>query len=150
MILPGIGASGVGAVVSSGSGSGGGVGGVTLTNHSIVNSRATAPRDCAFQLNTSGVAEKEKDGTVTTLETWLLAGVSSDYDAMAHVTSGALTGGSATDAWLNLGTTRSWETTDSIEDGVPVTADLTVSIRQAAAPFTVLATASISLYASAN
>lgn len=149
MILPGIGATGVGAVIASGGGSGGGVGGVAITDRPLVAVGVGAPQKATYRLNTSGVAEKGKNATFTTLETWLLTGASSDYDALAHDNLSTITGGSALDTWLNLGTTRSWELSDVSAGDGGETGEIAVSIRQAVSPFTVLATATISLYAEA-
>lgn len=146
MILPGVGASGVGAVVASGSGSGGGVGSVALTDQSIVATGSGATQTATYQVNTSGVVERGINGTYNTLETWLLSGAAADYDVQATLVDGSVTG-SATGSWLNLGTTRTWSRADPTANGVANTATLYIEIRQAVSPFTVLASANVDLYA---
>ena len=147
MILPGIGASGVGAVVASGSGSGGGVGSVSITDQTIIKTGAGLPQKVTYRLNTSGIVEKGLNAAFTTLETWLLTGASAAYDVKINDPAIALTGGSAAEVWLNLAVTRSWEYSAPGGGDPGVYVYTTVSIRQAVSPFTVLDTASITLYA---
>lgn len=143
MILPGIGQSGVGAVVSSGSGSGGGVGSVSITDQNIIEG-GVGVRTCTYRLNTSGAVQRDKTGSVATLETWLLSGASSDYDARVTIISGSFFSGTA-GAWLNLGSTRDWTIRRAV-GGTFAETIFTVEIRQAAAPNTVLDSATIDLY----
>lgn len=145
MSLPGL-VPGLGAVVAAGSGSGGGGGSVSITNQTV-NSFGLGSQTASYRLNTSGAVERGLNAVYNTLETWLLSGSSSDYEARVTETGGAgLTGGSATNTWLGLGTTREWELTE-ITSGWSSVTNFDVEIRLAAPPNTVLDTASIELNA---
>lgn len=146
MILPGIGATGVGAVVASGGGSGGGVGSVSISDQSIIK-YSIPPTTASYRLTSTGNAQKGKNGTFTTLETWLLSGVGGDYDAYVTVTGAALFSGTV-GSWVNLASTQTWTLEETIS-GVDTSTTLDVQIRQAVSPFTVLDTASIFLLAGA-
>lgn len=142
MILPGLGAT-IGAVAASGGGS---VGNVAITDQYLALVGSGATQTITYQLNTSGVVERGRNGVYNTLQTWLLVGAAADYDARATVTTGSVTG-SATASWLNLGTTLNWSKADAIANGEPQDAQIYVEIRLAAAPNTVLTAATINLYA---
>jgi hypothetical protein len=72
---------------------------------------------------------------------WLLIGTNTDYECRATITSGGLTGGDSTGAWLSLGTTRMWyvHATNTV-----VTCTLTIEIRRAS-DGVVLDTATVTL-----
>lgn len=141
MSLPGIMNAGMFAAASaSGSGS------VALTDQTIT-ALGSGTQVASYRVNTSGVVERGRNGVYNTLETWRLAGSSSDYEVMVTETGGAgITGGSALSTWLGLGTTREWELTETVSGASPQTF-FTVEIRLAAPPNTVLATAAIQLNA---
>lgn len=141
MSLPGL-VPGLGAVVAAGSGSGGGGGSVSITNQTV-NSLGAGSQTVSYRLNSTGAVQRGRNGTYNTLETWLLSGSASDYEARVTETGGAgLTGGSATNTWLGLGTTREWELTET-SSGASAVTYFDVEIRLAAPPNTVLDTASI-------
>lgn len=98
-----------------------------------------------YRLNTSGIVEQETHTVSTTLETWLLVGSASDYEARATVNSGALAGvgNSATGSWLGLGSSRQWGVGVNGDIG---SADLTIEIRNASSG-DVLASAVVTLVA---
>ena len=60
-----------------------------------------------YRLNTSGIAERRQFVTYSTLETWRLSGVSSDFEARVTVLSGALTSGTI-NTWVSLGSSQEW------------------------------------------
>lgn len=145
MSLPGI-IPCLGAQVASGSGSGGGVGAVSITNQSL-SAIGSSAQTVGYRLNTSGAAERNRNASYNTLETWLLTGASSDYEAYAFDNgSSASISGSALNTWLGLGTSREWTITQTLSGG-STDASISISIRQAAPPNSVLATATIYLTA---
>lgn len=77
--------------------------------------------------------------------TWLVSGAVGDYEARATVTSGALTSGT-TGAWLNLGTTRSWNLTRTSDVVGTDTATMTIEVRVVATGV-VIATESVTFTA---
>lgn len=96
-----------------------------------------------YRLKISGIVEKETRTASTTLETWLLVGSASDYEARATVNSGALAGAgnSATGSWLGLGISRQWGVGVNNSSGHAV---LTIEIRNASSG-DVLASAVVTL-----
>jgi hypothetical protein len=92
-----------------------------------------------------------KKNTSTILEAWLQGsgGAVSDYEVRATVTSGSLTSGT-TGSWLNCSTTRTWTLVNDAGDNSTITAVFTVEIRLAAAPNTVLDSATITLSAESD
>lgn len=102
---------------------------VSITNQSVTQTAALAANTVAgYRTNASGIAERRNGTDYTTLETWLLSGAAGDYDVRATLTAGALSSGT-TGTWLDMGTSREWYCQDSIVDGTPVTATLTIEIR---------------------
>lgn len=137
--------------------------GVYLSNHTLNAvdhefGSPTAAASARFELNTDGKAyavmtgnlSSPTEGTTAYANEWFPGGLAASYDCFATLNSGTLSGGT-TGSWLNLGTTRSW--TCSATKGTTGTstqsANLTVQIRDATS-LTVLASATISLYAEAN
>lgn len=115
---------------------------VRITNQSI--SDIGPPTALArYRLKTSGIVEEETHTASTTLETWLLVGSASDYEARATVNSGALAGvgNSATGSWLGLGSSRQWGV--GVNDTLGA-ATLTIEIRNASSG-DVLASAFVTL-----
>ena len=96
-----------------------------------------------YQLTNTGLARQVENGVPSTLETWLLSGAVADYEVRVTDLDGNLTSGT-TGSWLGLGTTREWGITESTS-GASVTTHLTVEIRLAASPFTVLDTETVTL-----
>jgi hypothetical protein len=142
--LPGL-IPGLGAVVASGSGSGGGGGSVVISDQTLIQA-GLGSQTIGYRANTSGVIERNRNAVYNTLETWRLSGSSSDYEIRATQTSGGTVSGSALSSWLGLGTSREWTVTETLS-GASTDAELTVEIRIAAPPNTVLDSASISLSA---
>lgn len=104
---------------------------VAITNQSVERFASSA-LTASYTLNTSGIVQKTEGGSTTTLETWLLVGASSGYEARATVLSGDSPTGSALATWLALSTTRAWTLTDAVNDGIPLTCSLSVEIRDTA------------------
>ena len=80
---------------------------IVLSNQSIGHSTGTGGATAGYRLNTSGIAEKLVGASYSTLETWLSAGVASDYECRATVTFGMLTSG-IDGTWLALSSSRRW------------------------------------------
>lgn len=118
--------------------------GAQLTNQNV-NSSGSLSRTAGYRLNTSGIVESLVQAAYTTLETWLLLGASSAYECRATLNSGALSSGT-TGSWLALSSSREWTCVDSIVDGSPAQANLTMEIRNAST-LVVQDSATITLYA---
>lgn len=115
---------------------------ITNRNISLFNLGSAS---VTYQLTSTGLARKSENGSYTTLETWLNTGLSSDYEVRATLSSGDALFSGTTGSWLNLATSREWE--QAASSGDPFSSTLTVEIRMAASPFTVLDTATITLTA---
>lgn len=102
-------------------------------NGGNINGFTISPADATagYQLNSSGAEQEITQSGTTTFNTWLLSGVAGNYEAMATVNSGALTGGSGAGVWLNLGTTRNWLVTRTANTAGSLSANLTIQIRPA-------------------
>ena len=122
---------------------GGGGSGVSITNQTL-NYGTSGAAAVTYRLNNSGAVQRGRGGGYTTLETWLLSGANSGYDAYVTVTVGALTAGT-TGAWVNLGTIRDWTLT-AYNSGDNEICTFTVQIRNASS-LVVLDTATIELNA---
>ena len=85
-----------------------------------------------YTVNTSGIVQKTEGASTTTLETWLQAGASSDYEVRATVLSGDTPTGSALATWMALSTSRAWTLTDAVNDGIALTCSLQIEIRDSA------------------
>lgn len=96
---------------------------VTLTNRDITPSGA-GTQTATFTISSDGTV-KDQDSTV--LEQWRNGGPASGYDVHV-VASGAAPTGSATGAWLNLGSDRSWTVEDTTNNGASNPSVLTVQI----------------------
>lgn len=114
---------------------------ISHSNPGGANARAT------YRLNTSGAAEERlgASGTYNTLETWLLSGASSDYEARATLLSGSITSGTL-NTWQSLGTSREWYANAPVSSSSE-TASLFIEIRLASSGV-VQADATITLTAS--
>jgi hypothetical protein len=96
-----------------------------------------------FTLSSAGTYSASESGSSGT---WRGGGASSDYDAYWTTTSGTLSGGTA-GAWLNLGTSRTWQKLNTTNGFSTQTCVGTLQIRLAASPFTVLSTTTVTLTA---
>lgn len=105
---------------------------VSITNTSV-GAVASSNSTALYTLNTSGIVQKNANGTITTYETWRLSGVSSAYDARATVTAtnGSGTTQGTTGTWQNLATTRSWGVNVNGSAGQNGTRTMTIEIRNA-------------------
>ena len=118
---------------------------VSIVDQFISATRPSAASTAGYRLNSSGIAESLSNLTYTTLETWLLSGAASAYEARATLSSGTLSSGT-TGTWENLGTSRSWSVVDSVWDGSQAEAVIVVEIRDATT-LMILDTATITLQA---
>lgn len=97
-----------------------------------------------YRLLASGIVQKQQGASLTTVETWLLTGAASAYEARATLTAGAITSGTL-NTWLGLGSDRAWSCTDSDPMNPSVSATLLIEIR--ASGGSVLDSATINLTA---
>lgn len=133
-------------MLAAGKARGGGVTSlVSITNQTLNGTSFSGAASCAYRLNLSGTVQRGNTGVFTTLETWLLFGSSSAYEARVTMLTGALTAGT-TGSWLNLATTRDWSISDGAQGDGGVTCSFTVEIRDAAS-LVVLDSATIELTA---
>lgn len=116
--------------------------GVSITTRTITALGAGA-QTITYRLTTGGLCNKIETGVTTLLETWLLSGASSSYEVRVTDLDANLTAG-VTGTWLPLSTTREWSITENVS-GASVSTRLTVEIRMAATPFTVLDTETVTL-----
>lgn len=106
----------------------------------------TANAVAGWRIASDGVVSTREGTSYVTRETWLLVGAASDYEVRATVASGNTPSGSATASWLGCGTTREWDQSDSIIDGVPLEGSLTIELRRAGGTGAILDTATIDLF----
>jgi len=125
--------------------SGGGGGSLVAIEDETISKFDAAYAYAAYEINSSGLLYSIKNSSRVSIGTWLLSGSPSSYEVRVTDTFGTLTSGSATSTWLPLDTTRSWGLEVTSSDGI--TSSLTVEIRLAASPFTVLDTATVELNA---
>ena len=108
---------------------GGGGGTVSISNltvsKTVIGSAATA----AYRIDNDGTV---KNHDLTTLETWLISGLASDYEVRATLTSGTTPTAGTMGSWLNCGTDRTWSNTDNTANGVSVTSTMLIEIRDVA------------------
>ena len=133
------------AIASGGGGGGGGGGSLVSIEDETISKFDAAYAYAAYEVNSSGLLYSIKNSARVSIGTWLLSGPSSDYEIRVTDNFGTLTSGSATSTWLALSSTRSWGLEVTSPDSI--TSDLTVEIRLAASPFTVLDTATVELNA---
>lgn len=121
---------------------------ISITDQSISDTDFVAAYAYYF-LTAGGQVEQstQAGGTgPTNLEQWCTpTSQSSNYEAFITVSSGALSGGSATGTWLALSTTRNWYV-EELTSGNSNQCIFTVDIRKIGTG-TVLDTATITLYA---
>ena len=117
---------------------------VSITNQSVYKNVIGAPATATYQVANTGLV---KDQDAATLETWLLVGTAAEFDVRATLASGTSPSGSALATWLNLATSRSWSSVDSVANAIDVTCNLTIEIRNAST-LAVLDTATATITAS--
>lgn len=127
------------ALGSSGSGA------VSITDRTF-GATGAGDQTATYRLNSSGIVERGINASYTTLETWLLGGSAADYETRATLVSGVITSGTLS-TWLSLSTTEKWSVFATA--GGSQSAVLTIEIRLAASPFTVLDSATITITANA-
>lgn len=115
---------------------------VSITDKNV-NGMGFGTQTVAYRLSNTGLVQKVHNSVPTTLETWLVSGAASSYEVRVTDNTGNLTSGT-TGSWLSLATTREWEISES-GSGVTTSTNLTVEIRMAASPFTVLDTAYVDI-----
>lgn len=114
----------------------------TVFDFSVVPAAASA----TIELNSSGLQRAASGGLFSTVGTWLLRGVNSDYEVFATLNSGSLSSGT-TGAWLGLGTSRAWSVNTTGAGFDNKAAGFTLTIRRAVSPFTTLTSAVMSVEA---
>lgn len=141
-----------------------GVGGVWKVFHEVVaggsvavsdwsvNAGTTSPADATalYEINTDGkIYEAVNNAPKSLVETWLLSGLSSDYEVQAVVTAGTLTSGT-TDTWISLGSgSMGWTKVRTANTDGTDTCTFTLSIRRVS-DLVVVDTASITLNATVS
>jgi hypothetical protein len=121
-------------------------GSVSITDRSI-NVLGFGNQTASYLLTPAGLVRKGDNGVYTTLETWLNSGSAADYEVRVTETGGdGLTSGTV-NTWLTLASNQEWAREETVS-GISSTAVFTVEIRLAASPFTVLDSASITLFTS--
>lgn len=119
---------------------------VYLSNQ-FVSSMGSGTQAATYRLSNTGVVQGISSGHApTTLESWLLGGTASDYEARVTGVAGSLTGGTV-GSWLNLGTTRDWYISETTPEW-SASCEFLVEIRKASVPGTILASATIEVNAS--
>lgn len=104
---------------------------------------------CEIVYTSTGTITKTSDEPLTDGNWMSGGGVASNYDIRVTPTFGTYSLGSdSTGVWLNLGSSRAWNVMRATPGGK--TCSATVEIREAAAPFTVLDTATVVLTATAE
>ena len=90
---------------------------VTLDGEVILHSVLTpASAAAGLQINSSGIMQKQEGGGFVTIDSpdWLgSGGVGADFECRLVQNSGDVPTGSAIGTWLNLGTTRTWQYSQS-------------------------------------
>lgn len=127
---------------SSGGGGGGGGGGtVQLHNQTVSLSGPGFGTATATYYVASDGGVYNQGGLL--LETWLLSGSAASFQVKASLITGSTPYGDLLDTWLGCNLTHSW----SLDAGVDQSFDcsISVSIRDASAPNTVRATATITI-----
>ncbi len=107
-----------------------------------------SPTYAWYILKTNGTVDVRNG---TTPPNWLLYGTVGEYEARATLVSGTDPGN--TGSWLSLASERNWglvATSFNTAAGVPVVCSVLIEIRKAAAPYTVLDSATINLSATWN
>lgn len=123
----------------------------TLSNATYIHTTVSpANATAGFRLDNDFSADSLAGAAYTERYTWKTgSGAAADYEARWTTISGSLSSGTA-GTWLGLGTDRVWTRTRTADGIGSDTVVGTVEIREAAAPNTVLATATITLTASVD
>lgn len=116
---------------------------VVLTDVTVFQLGEGMSQIAGYRANASGVIQKRFNGLYTTHETWLLAGVESDFEFRATQVSGDTVLGDSLSTWV--GATCEWYVQATLPLDV-AEAVLTVEVRPAGGGAT-LATCEVSLYA---
>lgn len=115
-----------------------------------VSAGTTSPADASalYEINTNGKTYESLNGAPPSmLETWLISGLSSDFEVQAVVTSGTLTSGT-TGTWVSLGSgSMAWTKTRTANTEGTDTCIFTLSIRRVS-DLVVVDTSTITLSAS--
>lgn len=134
-----------------GSGGGGGGGGsISITNQDATTEGNTMdPCTASYRLHPDGKVYQGftlPNGSMsyTVIETWLASGVNVNFQARATVTIGAISSG-ITGTWLTLNAIAEWFVTAN--PGETKGATLLVEIRDAASPFAIRDSATITINA---
>lgn len=101
------------------------------TTDRTVSAVSLSPTDAttSYVVNTSGVIQEAVNGVTTNLETWILSGVSSDFEVRATAVSGAVTSGTM-GTWIAATTSPVW-TKNRINNASGIdTASFTLEIRR--------------------
>lgn len=117
-------------------------GAVSISGHEI-SDFAVGSATAGLTFTPTGLVQGLRNFTWSTLETWLFSGTAADYQVRVTDTYSLLTSGPV-GTWETLNTNPTWYLTDNLP-GNSVSAPLTVEIRLATAPYTVLDTATITL-----
>lgn len=118
----------------------------TLTGQSVSQAGITiVGTRSGIRVNTNGDLEARNVGVYSTRMVWLLSGLSSAQEVRV-TTPDAIEAGTL-NAWVSCDTSPEWTLTDSVVDGFPVTATLTMTIREKA---TLAATAPVTITLSSD
>jgi len=115
----------------------------SATHYVIDPNTATA----GVRMNTSGIQERLINVTYTNMGSWRGSGTSADFEVRCTLDSGTLDSGT-TGTWLSMSSSREWWCRVGPSAGFATqTASITLEIRLAASPFTVLDSSSHTLTA---
>lgn len=85
---------------------------INITDQNLYFSRPIGTTTAGYRLNSSGIVEARDFAGYSTLETWLVSGTASNYEAKATVLVGSVSTGT-TGSWLSLGSSREWTVTQA-------------------------------------
>lgn len=89
---------------------------ITLSNANALSDVVTPTNAlCQYELTSGGdVRMTQINNTVNDVSDWIVPKtLMSNYDVHLHVNSGTNPSGAALDTWLNLGTTRNWQLSET-------------------------------------
>lgn len=133
------------AIAIAGSGVTAASGGSAAITDQTIYQAGSGSQTAGYRINTSGAAQSLNNGVAATIETWRLSGASADYEVRASAVSGSVSSGTI-GTWLAATTSPEWSVNRTMS-GTYKEASITVEIREAIAPFTVLDSALITLIA---
>jgi hypothetical protein len=99
---------------------------------------------CQFRLNAAGTIQHHENGTLTTINNWLLFGAAADYQCRMTLNSGTNPTSGTMGTWLSCSANQIWELL--FTGSGSVTADMTFEIRLASSG-TVLDSSNVIIYA---